>query len=368
MSNTAVAAAELLEPIDLAGLEVKNRFVMSPMTRSRAIGNVPNDLLVRYYRQRTGAGLIITEGTSPSPNGLGYPRIPGIFNDDQVEGWRAVTEAVHAEGSRIFLQLMHTGRVTHPGNLPEGAQPVAPSAVALETTKMWVDGEGELEIPEPEAMSADDVKHAVDEYVTAARNAVAAGFDGVEIHGANGYLIQQFIHPGTNRREDEWGGSVENRIRFPIEVARAVADAIGADKVGIRLSPYGVFNEMPHYDSIDETYEALVEGLNRIGIAYIHIVDHTSMGAPEVPRKIQDRMRELFDGAYILSGGYDFDTANEDLAAERGDLVAFGRPFLANPDLVERFRKDADLNEPDPTTFYTPGPEGYVDYPTLDAS
>lgn len=366
MSHSTVATAAILEPFDLNGHPVKNRFVMAPMTRSRSIDNVPGDLVVEYYRQRAGAGLIVTEGTAPSPNGLGYPRIPGIFTEEQIDGWRPVTEAVHADGARAFLQLMHTGRVTHPANLPEGGEAVAPSAVALTETKMWVDGEGELPIPEPRAMTGEDVIASIGEYVDAARNAMAAGFDGVELHGANGYLIQQFIHPGTNRREDEWGGSLENRIRFPLEVARAVAEAIGGDRVGIRISPYGVFNEMPHYDEIDETYEALVKGLDEIGIAYIHVVDHASMGAPDVPRSIQARMRELFGGAYILSGGYDFDAANEDLAAQRGDLVAFGRPFLANPDLVQRFREGAELNDPDPSTFYTPGPEGYVDYPTLN--
>lgn len=365
MSDSAVATAELLEPLTLGDIELKNRFVMAPLTRSRATGNVPNDLMARYYGERAGAGLIVTEGTSPSPNGLGYPRIPGIFDEDQVDGWQKVTDAVHAEGGRIFIQLMHTGRVTHRGNLPEGAEAVAPSAVALEDTKMWVDGEGELSIPAPKAMTADEVLEAIEEYVDAARNAIAAGFDGVELHGANGYLIEQFIHPGTNRRDDDWGGSVANRIRFPLEVAKAVADAIGNERLGIRISPYGVFNEMPNYDEIDETYEALVKGLNEIGLAYIHVVDHSPMGAPDVPRALQDRMRELFDGAYILSGGYDFDEANTDLEAERGDLVAFGRPFLANPDLVERFRRGADLNESRPATFYTPGEEGYTDYPTL---
>jgi len=192
-----------------------------------------------------------------------------------------------------------------------------------------------------------------------------AGFDGVELHGANGYLIQQFLHPHTNRRDDAWGGSVENRVRFGLEVARAVADEIGPERLGIRISPYGVFNEMPHYDEIDETYEALVRGLGEIGLAYVHVVDHSSMGAPDVPREIKDRLRELFDGAFILSGGYGFENATADLAAGRGDLVAFGRPFLANPDLLERFRRGADLNEPRPETFYTPDEEGYTDYPAL---
>lgn len=365
MSDAAVAAAALFEPFTLGRVRLKNRAVMAPMTRSRAVGNVPNELMAEYYAQRAGAGLVVTEGTSPSPNGLGYPRIPGIYGREQADGWRSVTDAVHEAGGRIFVQLMHTGRVTHPANLPEGARALAPSAVPLEETKMWVDGEGELDIPPAEPMTGDDVLEAIDEYARAARLALEAGFDGVELHGANGYLIQQFIHPETNRRADAWGGSIERRIRFPLEVARAVADQIGADRLGIRISPYGVFNEMPRYALIDRTYEALVSGFNEVGLAYVHVVDHSSMGAPDVPDDLQRRLRSLFEGAYILSGGYDLESANADLEADRGDLVAFGRPFLANPDLVERFRKGAELNEPRPDTFYTPGEDGYTDYPTL---
>ena len=365
MSQPAVATASLLEPVRLGPLTLKNRAVMAPMTRSRAIRNVPNELMAEYYRERAGAGLIITEGTSPSPNGLGYPRIPGIFDAEQVEGWSSVTDAVHHRGGRIFVQLMHTGRVTHPENLPEGARAVAPSPVVLEDTAMWVDGQGELDIPVAHEMTDEEVREAIREYADAARLAMAAGFDGVELHGANGYLLQQFLHPKTNRRDDAWGGSVENRVRFALEVAEAVAGEIGPDRLGIRISPYGVFNEMPWYDGIDETYDRLVAGLSEIGLLYVHVVDHSAMGAPEVPEAIKRRIREAFDGALILSGGYDFDRANEDLSADRGDLVAFGRPFLANPDLLERFRRGAELNDPRPDLFYTPGAEGYVDYPTL---
>ena len=365
MSASTVDTEVLLEPVTLGSLTLRNRAVMAPMTRSRAIRNVPNRLMVEYYRERAGAGLIITEGTAPSPNALGYPRIPGIFDAEQVEGWRAVTDAVHDGGGRIFVQLMHTGRVTHPANIPDDARPLAPSSVPLEDTKMWVDGEGELEIPVAEEMTEAEIRQTIEEYVTAARLAMEAGFDGVELHGANGYLIQQFLHPKTNRRQDAWGGSVEKRVRFALEVVRAVAAEIGPERLGIRISPYGVFNEMPHYDQIEETYDRLIAGLNDIGLLYVHIVDHASMGAPEVPDAIKRRIRDAFDGAVILSGGYDFDRANEDLAAGRGDLVAFGRPFLANPDLLDRFRADAGLNEPRPDLFYTPGAEGYVDYPTL---
>jgi N-ethylmaleimide reductase len=357
----------LFDPFTLGPLTLPNRAVMAPMTRSRAIGGVPNDLMAKYYRQRAGAGLIVTEGTSPSPNGLGYPRIPGIFSDEQEAGWRGVTEAVHQAGGRIFIQLMHTGRVSHPANLPDGAEVLAPSAVPLEETGMWVDAAmAEEPIPTPRAMTGAEVKAAVQEYADAARRAVAAGFDGVELHGANGYLIEQFIHPHTNRRDDEWGGSLAARLRFPVEVARATAEAIGGERVGIRLSPYGVFNEMPLYDEIHEAYVTLAEALGDAGLVYLHMVNHSSMGAPALPDEMQPALRDAFPGAFILSGGYDLARAQEDLAAGAGDLVAFGRPFLANPDLVERFRQGAELNEPRPDLFYTPGPEGYVDYPTLE--
>lgn len=359
--------APLFRPFTLGSLDLPNRAVMSPMTRSRATDNVPNDLMAEYYRQRSEAGLIITEGVSPSPNGLGYPRIPGLFDGEQVEGWRKVTEAVHGADGRIFVQLMHTGRVAHPANLPSGGRVLAPSAVPLTETKMWVDAEGgEMDIPSPQAMTGTEVEEAIREYAEASRMAVEAGFDGVELHGANGYLIEQFLHPHTNRRDDGWGGSVEARVRFAVEAARAAVAAIGADRVGIRLSPYGAFNEMPRYEETDETYDLLVRELGALDLACIHIVDHSSMGAPQVPDEVKLRLREIFPNAFILSGGYDFQRANEDLAAGKGDLVAFGRPFLANPDLLTRFREGAELNEPRPDLFYTPGPEGYTDYPTLE--
>lgn len=373
MSNTSdtPSDAPLFERHTLGSLELPNRAVMAPMTRSRALGNVPTELMATYYRQRAGAGLIVTEGTSPSPNGLGYPRIPGIYSREQVEGWKQVTRAVHDRGGHIFLQLMHTGRVSHPENLPPHGRVLAPSSVPLEDTLMWVDERGEaVPMPAPEAMTTEEVHAAIQEYALASRNAVEAGFDGVEIHGANGYLGQQFLNPHTNRRGDDFGGSVENRCRFIVEVAKACVEAIGSERVGIRLSPYGVFNEMPHYDEIDETYLYLTRELARLDLVYVHIVNHESMGAPAVPPGIQAAIREAFPNSYILSGGYDYDTAIADLEAGKGDLVAFGRPFLANPDLLERYRSGAELNEPDPDTFYGPGPDGfgqgYIDYPTLD--
>ena len=348
----------------LGPLTLQNHLVMSPLTRSRATENVPNALMVEYYAQRAGAGLIITEGTSPSPNGLGYPRIPGIFSAAQVEGWKKVTAAVHARGAKIFVQLMHTGRIGHPNNLPAGAKVVGPSAVAA-AGEMYTDAEGLKAHPAPHAMTAADVKAAIEEYVHASKNAIAAGFDGVELHGANGYLIEQFIRPNSNQRTDEYGGSIENRARFGLEVAKAVSDAIGKDKVGIRLSPYGAFNDMPAYPEMEADYGYLARKLNELGIVYVHLVDHSSMGAPAVPQSIKDTFRREFKRTLILSGGYDAARAEADLAAGKADLIAFGKPFLANPDLVERFKSGAALNPFDMSTFYTPGPKGYTDYPVL---
>jgi N-ethylmaleimide reductase len=354
----------LFSPTKLGPLPLQNRLVMSPLTRNRAVGNVPNDLMVEYYAQRASAGLIITEGTSPSPNGLGYPRIPGAFSAAQTAGWKRVTDAVHAKGAKIFLQLMHTGRIGHPNNLPAGASVVAPSAVTA-AGEMYTDAEGPKPHATPKAMTDADIKTAIGEYVQAAKNAVAAGFDGVELHGANGYLLEQFIRPNSNRRTDAYGGSIENRARFTLEVAKAVIAAIGKDKVGIRLSPYGAFNDMPPYPEMETDYTYLARQLSALGLLYVHLVDHSSMGAPAVPASIKQAFRREFKGALILSGGYDAARAEADLAAGKADLIAVGRPILANPDIIERWKSGAPVNAPDPTTFYTPGPKGYTDYPVL---
>jgi N-ethylmaleimide reductase len=309
-------------------------------------------------------GLIITEGTSTSPNGLGYPRIPGIFSAAQVAGWKKVTDAVHAAGTKIFIQFMHTGRIGHPNNLPAGATVVGPSAVAA-AGEIYTDAEGPKAHATPKAMTDADLKSTVAEFVHAAKNAVAAGFDGVELHGANGYLLEQFIRPNSNQRTDAYGGSIENRARFVIEVVNAVIAAIGKDKVGIRLSPFGVFNDMPLYPELEADYTYLARALNATGLLYIHLVDHSPMGAPVVPQSIKEMFRKEFKGALILSGGYDLARAESDLEAGKADLITVGRPILANPDLVERWKTGAPLNPPDPTTFYTPGPKGYTDYPVL---
>jgi N-ethylmaleimide reductase len=350
----------------LGPLSLQNRMVMSPLTRSRAIGNVPNEIMARYYAQRSSAGLIVTEGTSPSPNGLGYARIPGVFSKAQVEGWRRVTDAVHPGGARIFLQLMHCGRITHPLNLPAGARTLAPSAVAA-AGEMWTDAEGMKPHPVPAAMTDTDIASTIEEFAQGAKNAIAAGFDGVELHGANGYLLEQFIRPNANLRGDRYGGPIENRARFVLEVAEAVGAAIGRDRTGIRLSPFGVFNDMPAYDAMEADYRYLAGELDKRGLVYVHLVDHSPMGAPAVPASVKAMFRAVFKRTLILSGGYDAARAEADLAAGSCDLVAFGRPFLANPDLIARYKAGAALNTPDAATFYTPGAKGYTDYPALAA-
>jgi len=354
----------LFSEAKLGPLTLQNHLVMSPLTRSRATGNIPNDLMVEYYRQRASAGLIITEGTSPSPNGLGYARIPGIFSNEQVAGWKKVTDAVHAGGAKIFVQLMHTGRIGHPLNLPAGARVLAPSAVAA-AGQMFTDAEGMKPHPTPVAMTAADLAATKAEFVTAATNAVKAGFDGIELHGANGYLLEQFIRPNSNTRTDQYGGSIENRARFVLEVVEATVAAIGKDKVGIRLSPFGVFNDMPTYPEMESDYAYLAEKLNATGLAYIHLVDHSAQGAPVVPDSIKATFRKTFKRTLILSGGYDAARAEKDLADGKADLIAFGKAFLANPDLVARWKKGAPLNAFDASTFYTPGSKGYTDYPTM---
>jgi N-ethylmaleimide reductase len=346
-------------------IALQNHLVMSPMTRNRATDNIPNALMLEYYAQRATAGLIITEGTSPSPNGLGYPRIPGIFSPTQVEGWKPITDAVHKRGAKIFVQLMHCGRISHPLNMPAGTRMLAPSAV-MAAGEMYTDVEGMQPHPVPQAMTEADIKTAIGEFAQAAKNAVTAGFDGIELHGANGYLLEQFIRPNTNQRTDAYGGTIENRSRFVLQVTEAVIDAIGKDKVGIRLSPFGVFNDMPLYDSMETDYTYLAEQLNNRELVYIHLVDHSLMGMPPVPDAIKAIFRKLFKGALILSGGYDAERSEKDLAAGKCDLIAVGRPFLANPDLVKRWKTGAAVNDPDMETFYTPGPKGYTDYPVLE--
>jgi N-ethylmaleimide reductase len=354
----------LFEKSMLATLSLQNRFVMSPLTRCRALGNVPTDLMVEYYTQRASAGLIISEGTSPSANGIGYARIPGIYSAAQIAGWSKVTAAVHGEGAKMFMQIMHCGRIGHPLNVPAGGQILAPSAVAA-AGEMWTDSSGMQPNAIPTAMTEAQIKSTVAEYAQGAKNALDAGFDGVELHAANGYLLEQFIRPTSNQRSDAYGGSLENRARFVLEVVDAVVKAVGKDKVGIRLSPFGVFNDMPVYPELADEYAYLAEQLNARGLVYIHLVDHSPMGAPAVPASIKAMFRKTFKGALILSGGYDAVRADTDIADGRCDLVAFGRPFLANPDFIARSKAGAAMNAPDMDSFYTADAKGYIDYPLL---
>lgn len=357
----------LFQPFVTPSLRLSNRIVMAPMTRSRAVdANTPNALMAAYYGQRATAGLIITEGTSPSPNGLGYARIPGLFSAAHVRGWKPVVEAVHAQGGKLFVQLMHTGRVSHAANLPAGAEVLGPTADAC-PGEMYTDSQGMQPHSAPRAMTAADIDQTVAEYVASARLAMEAGLDGIELHAANGYLIEQFLNANVNRRDDGYGAGIEGRNRFALDVAGATAAAIGAHRVGIRLSPYGVFNSTGAFPDVEAQYLALTEQLSRLGLQYLHLLDHSAMGAPAVPAELKARLRAAFKGAFILAGGFDRASAEGALEAGQADLIAFARPFLANPDLVARLRTDAALNAPDPSTFYTPGPKGYIDYPTLAA-
>lgn len=352
---------QLLLNFEKNNLKLKNHIVMAPMTRSQAIDNIPNDLMAQYYGQRTGAGLIIAEGTAPMADGLGYPRIPGIFTDDQVEGWKSVTERVHKEGSKIFLQLMHTGRIAHEDNVPDSGEILAPSPIKAEG-KMFTDTKGPQEHSTPKAFTIDDIKRTIEGHAKAAKNAVVAGFDGIEFHGAHGYLAEQFLNPHVNRRNDDYGGTVENRSRFVVETIQAIIDSIGTDKVGIRLSPYNTNNDQPAYDNeeIHETYQYLTEELNRIGIQYIHV---SMQNAPE---EIYQMIREKYSGTIIQCNGLTPEAAEEVLKAGFADLTAFGRPFLGNPDFVERIKEEAFMNDFDPDMLYTSDSEGYTDYSTLE--
>lgn len=353
--------SHLFSPYRLGSLELKNRAVMAPMTRSRSIGNVPGELVAKYYAQRAEAGLIITEGTSPSPDGLGYARIPGLFSNEHVAAWKRVTDRVHAEGSRIFVQLMHSGRVGHLANLPVGGKVLGPSAIAA-PGQMHTDAHGPQPFPVPTSMTADDIESAIVEHAHAAALAMEAGFDGVELHAANGYLLEQFLNLGANQRTDDWGGSVGNRVRFALEVVSKTITAIGAHRVGIRVSPYGVFNGSVSDAQTDDVYRALAEGLSTRGVLYVHTVDHSTMGTPAPSPQLYAEMRRIFSGTRILSGGYDLAHAEHDLAEGLGDLVAFGRPFLANPRLLSRLKSGEPLQAPDMTKLYTPGEAGYTDW------
>jgi N-ethylmaleimide reductase len=355
---------QLFEKYNLGDITLTNRVVMAPMTRSRAINNIPNDLMATYYAQRASAGLIITEGTSPSPNGLGYARIPGIYSAEQIEGWKKVTEAVHAKGGKIFIQFMHTGRISHETNLPEGATVVGSSNIAA-SGDMWTDAQGMLPHTTPQALTTEEVKTTIQEYVQAAKNAVEAGFDGVELHGANGYMIEQFINGAINNRTDEYGGSVENRSRFLLEIATQTVAAIGKEKVGVRISPFSTFNDIPAYEGVEETYKYIAQKLNDLDIAYLHYLDHSPTGLELVSQDLRNSFRATFKNTIIFCGALTKESASEIIENGQVDLAAFGKPYLSNPDLVERLEREAELAPVNFDLLYMPGAEGYTDYPSL---
>jgi N-ethylmaleimide reductase len=355
----------LFESYNLGGIALANRTVMAPMTRSRSThNNAPDALVAKYYEQRATTGLIVTEGTSPSPNGVGYARIPGLYNEEQVQGWRLTTDAVHKVGGKIFVQLMHTGRVSHQGNLPAGARVIGPSP-GICPGEMWTDKGGQQPHTVPVVMTESDIAQTIQEYATAARLAIKAGFDGIELHAANGYLMEQFLNPNVNKRTDGYGGSAEARNRFTLEVAEACVKAIGADKVGIRISPYGVFNGTGEFDGVEAQFLTLTSKLSDMGLVYLHLVDHSAMGAPPVPAQFKKMLRAAFARTFIAVGGFDAQSAEKVLQAKEADLIAFGRPFISNPDLVARMKAGAAISAPDMSTFYTPGEKGYTDYPAL---
>ncbi len=348
----------------LKNTQLKNRIVMAPLTRSRAIDNIPNELMATYYGQRSGAGLIITEGTSPSPNGLGYPRIPGAYSPAQIEGWKKVAQEVHKKGGKIFVQLMHCGRISAKENLPTGATTIGPSPI-LAAGEMYTDTKGMQPHDTPKEMTLDEIEKTQQEFVDAAKLLITqANIDGVELHAANGYLLNQFLNPKSNIREDQYGGNVKNRCRFVLETAQKVANAIGADKVGIRFSPYGEFNDVQAYhDEVEMQFTYLAENLKQLDIAYVHMVDQrNAFGAPDFKTNILATLKNHFEGTIISGGNVQSESDAEAILKQGADLVYAGRAFIANPDLVYRIKNNIELNTPDPNTFYTPGAEGYTDY------
>jgi N-ethylmaleimide reductase len=354
----------LLEPVRIGAIEMANRMVMAPLTRSRAAeGLVPSPLAAEYYAQRATAGLIVSEATQVSVLAQGYIATPGIYTPRQVRGWRSVTDAVHARGGRIIVQLWHVGRVSHTSLLPEGEVPVAPSAIRA-ATKTFAP-EGYVDVSAPRALALHEIPGIVDDFRRAARNAMDAGFDGVEVHAANGYLIDQFLRDGSNHRSDEYGGSVENRTRLLVEVVDAVAGEIGADRTGARLSPVTPAGDMRDSNP-QPLFERAVERLDALGIAFIHVIEGATGGPRDNIPFDYAALRARFRGAWIVNNGYDRDMGEAAVREGRADAVAYGTAFLANPDLVRRFREDAPLNTPDRDTFYGGGAAGYVDYPTLD--
>jgi len=352
---------DMFSPVKIGSLSLKNRLVMAPMTRNRAgEGNVPQDLNAKYYAQRAEAGLLITEASQISPQGVGYPGTPGIHSKEQVEGWKKVTHAVHKKGGLVFIQLWHVGRISHPSLLPDGAKPVAPSAIKPEGNAFTLKGLVPFETPR--ALETEEIPEIVAQYSRAAKLAMDAGFDGVEIHAANGYLIDQFIRDGSNKRKDQYGGSLENRLRFLKEVTDAVTTAIGAAKVGVRISPENTFNDMKDSNP-QATFNAAARMLSSYKLAFLHAVEGDFITGEKLLNYRE--LKDIFKGPYMANGGYDLDRARNSLKNRDADLISIGKLFLANPDLVERFKKRAPLNTPDEATFYGGDAKGYTDYPFL---
>lgn len=353
----------IFQPYDLGPLKLANRIVMAPLTRNRAAdGLVPGPHAAEYYAQRASAGLIITEATQISPQAQGYQDTPGIYTPEQIAGWKVVTDAVHAKGGRIFLQIWHVGRVSHVNLQPGGAAPVAPSAISA-GTKTFVNNSF-ADTSMPRAIEIEEIPAIIADFRQAAANAITAGFDGVEIHGANGYLLDQFAKDGANQRTDAYGGSVENRARLMLEVAQAVASEIGAGRTGIRISPVSPANGVSCSDPQPQ-FDYIVDHLNTLGLVYLHVVEGATGGPRDVAPFDFAGLRKRFSGAYIANNGYDLDLAQAHLAADEADLIAFGRPFIANPDLVARLKTGAPLDAMNPATIYGGGAEGYTDYPAL---
>ncbi len=358
-----MTASKLFEPYKLGAITLSNRTVMAPLTRNRAVdGFVPNPLAVEYYGQRASAGLLITEASQVSQQGQGYQDTPGLYSKEQVAGWRKVTDRVHERGGHIYLQLWHVGRISHTTLQPNGGAPVAPSAVRA-NGKTFVGG-AFADVSEPRALALDEIPGIIDSFKRGAANAIAAGFDGVEIHGANGYLLDQFAKDGTNKRSDAYGGSIENRARLMLEVAKAVADEVGAERTGIRISPVTPANDISDSNP-QPLFDHIVDGLNALKLIYIHVIEGATGGPRDVAPFDYASLRKRFSGTYIANNGYDLALANKVLAANEADLIAFGKLFISNPDLVERLKRGGELNTPDKATFYGGGAKGYTDYPAL---
>ncbi|MDP1657942.1 MAG: alkene reductase [Methylotenera sp.] len=358
-------AIDLFSPVKLGSMSLNNRMVMAPLTRNRAgEGGVPQTVNVTYYAQRASAGLIITEATPISAMAHGYPALPGIYTDAQVAGWKKVTDAVHAKGGKIVLQLWHVGRISHPSLLPNGALPVAPSAIKPAGQAFTY--QGLQDYVTPRALELAELPDIVADYVHATKCALAAGFDGVEIHAANGYLLDQFLRDGSNKRTDNYGGSFENRVRLLMEVTKAVVDVAGSDKVGLRISPVNPFNDMNDSDP-QALFDYVAEALNQFNLAYLHVVEGGIHGGGEAAPFDFVVLRKHFKNAYMANLAYDKARGNAAIASGHADVVAYGVPFIANPDLVERYRTNALLNEADSNTFYGGSEKGYTDYPFLNA-